>query len=218
MSVFTDGSKSTRLNRRYAGISSVFLFVVILLSLLASNRPAIFSAAAHVWAVSDQVQHADAAVILGGEYETRPAAAAQLYENGDVKQILVSTAGYDDTGMAQAEDINRAELIRLGVPASAIVDFAGGLSNTYEEACALALWAEHNGVHRLVVPTEMFPSRRVRWILRRELGKRQIDVRVVTVSPTFYNFDNWWKRQSAPSDFAGEIMKYLYYRVRYWRS
>jgi uncharacterized SAM-binding protein YcdF (DUF218 family) len=216
MSVLADRSKSTWLNKRYVRIGSVCLFAVALLSLLATNSSELLSLAGHAWSVSDPMHRADAAVILGGGFETRPAAAAQLYKNGDVREILVSTAGDDLTGMIEPE--NRALLITLGIPASAIGAFGNHPSNTYEEARALALWAEHNGVHRLIVPTEIFPSRRVQWILRQELSKIHVDVRVETMTPTFYNFDNWWKHRSGLSNFSSEIMKYLYYRIRYWHS
>jgi hypothetical protein len=36
--------------------------------------------------------------------------------------------------------------------------------------------------------------------------------------PKAYVFDDWWDSKFGLSDFASELIKYLYYRVWYWRS
>ena len=82
----------------------------------------------------------------------------------------------------------------------------------------MAAWTEQNRVRRIIVPTEIFASRRVRWIVRRELGKVGVDAKVETLTPKSYDFDDWWDMQAGRYDFGSEIIKYLYYRVRYWRS
>lgn len=56
-------------------------------------------------------------------------------------------------------------VLSLNVPSQAVVMFGSGLRNTYEESCGLAAWVKGSGAHRLIIPTELFPSRRVRWIL-----------------------------------------------------
>jgi uncharacterized SAM-binding protein YcdF (DUF218 family) len=219
MTEFSDGFgaavsvRSGHLRRR----ALIFLSVVV--TLVGVFAPTILGLVGHLWAVSDRLQHADAAVVLGGGFESRPAAAAQLYKDGDVSQILVSSAGTLDTGSgAGLDNIDREALIKLGIPASAIVEFGNHPSSTYEEARALAAWTEQNRVRRIIVPTEIFASRRVRWIVRRELGKVGVDAKVETLTPKFYDFDDWWDSETGLFDFGNEIIKYLYYRVRYWRS
>jgi uncharacterized SAM-binding protein YcdF (DUF218 family) len=221
MTELSDGLKAPPLPRTHLRRNAVIVPIAVLVALVAFaalELPAILHGVGHRWAVSDPLRHADAAVVLGGGFEMRPAAAAQLYKDGAVAQILVSTAGGDHPGIADPGNIDRQALIKLGVPASAIVEFGDHPANTYEEARALVEWAEQNRVRRIIVPTEIFPSRRVRWILRHELGKVGVDARVETLVPEFYNFDDWWERKSGLSDFESELIKYLYYRVRYWRS
>lgn len=180
--------------------------------------PIALNAAGHFWAVSDPLQHADAAIVIGGGCESRPPAAAQLYRNGEVRQILLSTAGPHFTGPADPHNSNCEALTALGVPAFAIVTFGTRPTNTYEEARAAALWAEQNQLRSVIVPIEIFSSRRVRWIMRHELGKVGVDVRVETLTPKDYDLDDWWESRSGRDAFATEIVKYLYYRIRYWRS
>jgi uncharacterized SAM-binding protein YcdF (DUF218 family) len=218
MTELSDGLKAVPLPEGHLRRNAVIVPIAVLVAFAALELPAILNGVGHRWAVSDRLRHADAAVVLGGGFEARPAAAARLYKDGDVAQILVSSAGADHIGTADLGNIDRQALIKLGVPASAISEFGDHPSNTYEEARALVEWAAQNRVQRIIVPTEIFTSRRVRWILRRELGKVGVDARIETLVPEFYNFDDWWERKSGLSDFASELIKYLYYRVWYWRS
>jgi uncharacterized SAM-binding protein YcdF (DUF218 family) len=200
--------------RVIAAIGSVTLAVAC----IAVAGPTLLEVAGRTWVVSDRLGQADAAVVLGGGLESRPAAAAKLFADGNVARILVSTAETHDLAGHYQGDIDRQILIKLGVPATAITQFGDHPSSTYEEARALALWAEQNRLQRVIIPTEAFSSRRVRWIFRRELTRIGVDARVETLTPRFYRVDDWWTSRSGLTGFAGEFVKYLYYRVRYWRS
>jgi uncharacterized SAM-binding protein YcdF (DUF218 family) len=196
----------------------IFVIGAILATLVGIETPALLRSIGRAWAVSDRLEPADAVAILGGGYWTRPDVAAQLYRAGLVRHILVPTVGPDNDGISEPDNLDREALTKLGIPAAAITDFGNSPSNTYEEARDLALWAEQNRVQRIIVPTEFFSSRRVRWILRHELGKVRVHVIIDPVSPNGYNMDQWWKSKAGLSDFRNEIIKYLYYRIRYWRS
>jgi uncharacterized SAM-binding protein YcdF (DUF218 family) len=113
---------------------------------------------------------------------------------------------------------DREQLIRLGIPAAAITEFAQDPASTYDEARALALWARQNRAQRIIVPTEVFPSRRIQWIMRRELGKVGAGVMVVALPPRSYDQNDWWKNAQGIDNFGTEIIKYLYYRLAYSRS
>jgi hypothetical protein len=58
--------------------------------------------------------------------------------------------------------------LKFGVPPEAIVGFGTGNSSTYEEAHEPAAWARANGVRSIIVPTEIFSARRVRFILNKQ--------------------------------------------------
>jgi uncharacterized SAM-binding protein YcdF (DUF218 family) len=194
------------------------IVIAILVTLVWINVPALLGLAGHLWAVSDPLEPADAAVVLGGGPDLRPHAAAELYKAGRVRQILLPTIGPSNPGGAEPDNLDRDTLIKLGIPRTAIREFGNTPSNTYQEARDLAVWAKENQAQRIIVPTEIFPSRRVRWIFRRELGKVGVHVMIETLAPHDYDTDHWWQSETGPSDFRTEIIKYLYYRIRYLRS
>ena len=185
------------------------------LALVWIGRSAILDAIGRAWMVSDQLAPAEAAAVLGGGTDTRPAAAAQLYRTGLVKLILVSTGNINN---ADHDNPDRDALLKLGIPAAAITTFGKDPKNTYAEARAVARWAKQNRARRIIVPTEIFPSRRVKWIFRHELARVGVEVMVEAVAPSGYDLSNWWRFQEGRTGFQTETIKYLYYRLRYWRS
>ena len=177
------------------------VFVTICASYLAwKDRASILSIAAYKWVVSDTLGPADAIVVLGGGRD-RPYAAAQLYRRGLANQILVDN------------DRDRRAMIRLNVPPQAVASFGIGLRNTYEEACALADWAGRNSVQRFIIPTELSASRRVKWIFDRKL--REAGGHIMINVTSAYSADNWWLTTTGRDQFRTELVKYLYYRIRY---
>jgi uncharacterized SAM-binding protein YcdF (DUF218 family) len=184
----------------------VLLLGVIVFGLAWIERRALLESICSLWIVSDHLEPADAAAVLGGRPKTRPDAAAQLYRRGLVRKILVSSGGFD---------VNRDRLVELGIPPEAITEFGNNASNTYEEATALARWAEQNRAQRIIVPTEIFQSRRVAWILPRELSTVGAHVIIETLAPPSYDIDHWWQHKAGLIEFQKEAIKYLYYRIRY---
>jgi len=200
-------------------VAIVLLGAVVVFALVGFEAPAILDSVGRHWGtVSDQLELADAAVVLGGGSQSRPNAAARLYNARLVRQILIPTVGPSHTDIAEPDNPDRETLIKLGVPASAIIEFGNTPSNTYEEARDLALWLEQNRVQRIIVLTENFSSRRVHWILQRELGKVRVRVMIEIIAPHVYDIDHWWQSKAGRSNFLNEIIKYLYYRIWYWRS
>jgi uncharacterized SAM-binding protein YcdF (DUF218 family) len=157
--------------------------------------------AAAFWVVTDQVSQADAIVVLGGRVDIRPAAAAELYKRGLAPQILIPSN----------EAFDRQTLLHLGVPSQAIMAYGNNLSSTYDEAYAVAEWMTQNGARCIIVITELFGSRRVRWVFNRVLAPIGAGVQVFVAAPEEYNLDHWWENQA----FLNEVFKYLYYRLRY---
>jgi uncharacterized SAM-binding protein YcdF (DUF218 family) len=170
------------------------------------------------WIVSDPVAPADAVVVLGGGLENRPFAAASYYRQGLVKKIVLSNVHVgpaEHLGTLPTQvGATREILFKLGVPESAIETFGDDLSNTHDEALALRTWAERAGARSIIVPTEIFPARRVRWVLHRVFGS-DVVIRVVTQDPPTYRRDDWWQHEEGVVSFQNEIVKYLYYRMKY---
>jgi uncharacterized SAM-binding protein YcdF (DUF218 family) len=189
----------------YGPIAIVILAVAGLVGWL--GRESLLREAANLWIVSDPLTHADAIVVLGGNSHTRPPVAADLYRRGLANRVLVS--------YPSDWQLNRAALLKLGVPASAIEVFGKANTNTREEAVALREWAERNAASVFVIPSEPFMARRVQWIFRREFSGRPVTIEVHPFNPPGYSREGWWKTKQGSSAFQNEILKYLYYRSKY---
>ena len=90
-----------RLSAPFATAVVIVLVILPLCWLAWSERAPILTSIATSWVISDSLQPADAAVVLGGGTDTRPSAAAELYRRGLVKLILVSNAPACDFAAAQ---------------------------------------------------------------------------------------------------------------------
>jgi uncharacterized SAM-binding protein YcdF (DUF218 family) len=180
----------------------VFAAIAPLLIGAWTGREWLLRSAADQWIVSDPLGPADAVAVFGGGVTDRPFAAAQYYRQGWVPKILVD------------EPDSKAVLLKLGTPESAIQTFGHALGNTHEEALALRAWAERHNLHSIIVPTEIFSTRRVHWMLHRVFPADFV-IRVAALDPSVYNRADWWKDDNGISDFKIEFLKYLYYIVRY---
>jgi uncharacterized SAM-binding protein YcdF (DUF218 family) len=149
----------------------------------------------------------------------RPTEAARIYRGGTVRKIVVShptPSPASAMGIVPPEgEIASALLVRLGIPPSAIERLQPDVSSTYEEADAVRSWAISHEARQIIVPTDIFHTRRVKWIFEKVLRGTGIDVRVTAIDPLRYSPHNWWQREEGLSTFQNEAVKLLFYRARY---
>jgi uncharacterized SAM-binding protein YcdF (DUF218 family) len=177
-------------------------------------RSQLFTLAAQLWIVNEPLQRADAIVVLGGGMTSRPAQAARLYEQGYAAKILVMTAAKLQTdGSGVSPD--KVALLAQGVPESSIVVVGRGVASTFDEAAAVAKWAETSGARRVLVPTQFLYTRRIDWIFDRKL--KSLKGRAITISMPAedYTPSNWWKNEDTILTVQNEILRYFYYRAKY---
>jgi uncharacterized SAM-binding protein YcdF (DUF218 family) len=182
------------------------------------DRESLLRSAADAWVVSDAPGPADAVAVFGGGIEDRPFAAARYYHQGLVKKVVISNVGPGPAERLGALDpyvaANRNVLLKLGVEEADIEVFGANLTNTEEEAVALHDWARTQDIHSIIVPTELFGTRRLRWTLDRVFSG-DAKLQVVEVSSHDVRRDNWWKTDAGILSFQNEIIKYMYYRIKY---
>jgi uncharacterized SAM-binding protein YcdF (DUF218 family) len=182
-------------------------------------REPVLVGAANLWIVSDPISRADAVVVLAGGLATRPFVAAELWRRGLADKILISQ-GPEERAVSMGAipshtERNREILLKLGVPAGAIETFGTANKNTRDEAAALREWAERNAASSFIIPTEIFPARRVGWIFRREFFGTAVSIEVPSVEPPNYTRRDWWKTEHGLVAFQNEVLKYIYYRLKY---
>jgi hypothetical protein len=183
------------------------------------GRAPLLRSAASLWVVSDPLTRADAIVVLGGNPQLRPVIAADLYRRGLADKILVSQTAELEQGAVSAipsdTELSCAALLKLGVPPAAVEIFGVANRNTRDEAVALREWTERNAISVFIIPTEIFSARRVRWILHRELSGSSVRIEVPSFEPPGYTRREWWKTEQGVIAFQNELLKYMYYRLKY---
>ena len=166
--------------------------IVVLSALVAGvwlERETLLQKAADLWIVSNPVTRSDVVVVLGGGVDMRPFVAAELYKQGLVTKVLVSQVV--ETRSSQLLELpghserNRLVLQRLGVPDAAIEIFGNSNKSTRDEAVALRHWANRHGVSSMVIPTEIFAARRVRWIFNREFAGSSVRLEIPAFEPGY---------------------------------
>lgn len=205
---------------RHAGqLALILTFFALIFAVAWTARASILRGVADLWIVSDDTDKADAIVVLGGGLGARPFVAADLYKRGLAQQILIANVRPDPVAelkiVPPETDLTRQVLIRLGVPPAAIIEFGDDVSSTYEEARAILDWAKNSGAKSLIIPTEIFPARRVRWIFQHELAAADVRVTVQAHRPRGYGSEDWWRHEDGLITFQNEVIKFIYYRLKY---
>jgi len=182
-------------------------------------RAPLLTGLAEAWVVNDPMAKADAIVILGGGIENRPFAAARLFHDGVAPQILymdVKLNAAEELGVTLSEkEETRRILLSNNVPETAITLIGSSVGSTYDESRAVRAWLEKSGAKSIVIPTDVFHTRRARWVFRKELRGTKTQIHVVAVDPRRYKINDWWRHEEGVIAFQNEIIKSIYYWFKY---
>ncbi len=195
------------------------MLLVGLAAVACALRVPLLRAAARAWIVDQPPTKADVIVVLGGGNDTRPFAAARLFQAGYAPNILLMNPRPSpavELGLYPSEaEIGRQQLLRSGVPTNAITIASEWVTNSFDESVVLRHWGMSNHIQRAIIPTDIFHTRRVRWLYGRELRGSGIQATIVAVPVNQYSQTNWWQREEGIIGFQNEVLKFAYYRLRY---
>ena len=90
-----------------------------------------------------------------------------------------------------------------------------GVKSTYEESVALRDWSKTNAIKSVIIATDIFHTRRARWLFRKELKNTGIRVTVDAVPARDYTASNWWRDERGVVAFQNEVLKSAYYWAKY---
>lgn len=192
------------------------LILFLLGTLLFVFRHPLMTAAAHAWILDEKIDKSDAAVVLGGGVDTRPFFAADLYQRKIVPLVLLAEVKRGPAAllnlMPSDSDASMAVLLKQGVPESAIQRIGDGVNNTRDEAVGVREWLKgHPDTKRLIIGTDPFHTRRVRYIFQHELQELPVQLIVTSIPTKRYDPLQWWNTEQATLDFQNEIAKMIYY-------
>lgn len=195
------------------------LLILALLGALYCFRAPLLRGAAGAWIVNESLSPADLIVVLGGGADTRPFEAARLFHLGLAPKILVMNPRPSPAvqlGLVGTEAaLSRGILLRQGVPDNDIIMAATLVTNSFDESMVVRNWSATNGVRRVIIPTDVFHTRRVRWLYRKELRATGITAEIEAVPPHEYTVQDWWQHEQGVIAFQNEVLKYAYYRIKY---
>jgi uncharacterized SAM-binding protein YcdF (DUF218 family) len=189
---------------------SVFCFIF---------RGPLLTGLAKAWIVNDPLEKADAIVVLGGGLETRPFEAARLYHEGLAPKVLlmdVKLAPTTKLGITAPEmDLTRQVLLKQEVPGPDCITVGHGVGSTYDESRAVRAWLAETGARKVIIPTDLFHTRRVRWLFHKQLKGTGATVKVRAVAPSEYSASDWWTHEEGLIAFQNEVVKSIYYLFKY---
>jgi uncharacterized SAM-binding protein YcdF (DUF218 family) len=176
-------------------------------------------AAARVLTVNDAEAPADYLVVLGGDAETRPSAAADLYHERFAPKVLIFEHKTDQvTGLGLVsthDELYRKVLELKGVPATAIERLPGIVKSSWDEAQVLQRFLISYPAQRVILVTSVEHTRRARWVFRKVLGRMPVEVRVAPVHHLRFDETNWWKSDAGIRTYLHEYLKLPFYWLRY---
>ena len=200
-------------------VAWTLLIVLAALVLAFVFRRPLLVAAGKLWVVDESVVPADAVVVLGGGAQTRPFAAAEFVQQHLTTNVLLADVQPNPTdklGITTREShASRAVLLKKGVHENYITSIGTNASSTIDEARALRAWAIAHRPKAIIIPTDLFHTRRVNWLMEKQLEDLNVDVRVVALDTQEYNRTNWWQKEQGVVAFQNELIKYALYRWSY---
>jgi uncharacterized SAM-binding protein YcdF (DUF218 family) len=192
---------------------------LMVLALLWVFRQPIFQGFVEAWTVDIPLEKADAIVVLGGGVDIRPFEAARLYKQGKADRVLVAAPPLRRTaqlGLVKSHGELNCEVLRHeGVPEEVIFILGKDLSNTFQEATAVRQWVETAAAKVIIIPTEFIHTRRVGWMFDKVLAGSGCKAIVTAVENPEYASHNWWMSEAGVVAVQNEVLKYVYYRLKY---
>jgi len=168
----------------------------------------------------DPLEHADAIFVLAGTRMVRPLEAVDLYKAGWAPLIVLSPGRLEPSERLLRErgipfppesELLRNTLIRLGVPASAIVMSDDSVDNTASEANLLRAMVIARHWHRVIIVTSKYHVRRAGFAFRR--GLEHTGAAPIMRASRYDNSDpaNWWRNRADVRFALSEWQKLLLY-------
>jgi uncharacterized SAM-binding protein YcdF (DUF218 family) len=163
--------------------------------------------------------HADAVYVLGGSAKDRGREAARLYAQGFSERFVFTGAPVNTNLEALGIDSTEAECtrhiaVREGIPLRLTTALNKGTS-TIEESNALLAQAIADGSDTVMVVSNRFHLRRVRFVFRERFRKAGITVLLHGAPSTQFDERTWWASEEGLIMLNNEYVKLAYYHLKY---
>lgn len=145
--------------------------------------------------VGDPLQKSDVVVLLGGGDQLRMQEAVEIYQDKQAGMVVLTETGETDpeTGILYSQ-LQKEEMLALGVPDGGIEFTREHGNSTYEEAYAVRdLLTQSGRVRSAIIVTDPYHTLRTRLIFRDVFRETGIRLNVRPVRSHWYRSTTWWQ-------------------------
>jgi uncharacterized SAM-binding protein YcdF (DUF218 family) len=202
----TSGARRSRRRQRGGILGSLagLLFIIVFCAAIYLARRPLMRFVGESWVVEDQLEHADAILVLSDDnfFADRATRASELFRQKLAPVIVAS--GRRLRPSAGIAELMEHDLVERGVPREAVIRFPQDADNTREEAIALAALVTEHHWHGVIVATSNYHTRRARYIFR-HVFPESIDVRFASARDGDFDADHWWENRKSFKVFTREL-------------
>ena len=198
----------SRRNRRIA----VAILVGVTVVAAYCEREPLLSAAGRWLNISSPLSHpVDDVMVLGGDAEMRPLAAAAIFRAGLAQRVLVPQVIASDEVidgiMPPHHEVVRQVLVRSGVSPNAVVLLPVVVDSTDREARCLADFLRGHPSRRVAVVTSDFHTRRTRLLFNRDCVLHAANLSFIGAPTDGFDASNWWRFETGLIVYIDEYLK-----------
>jgi uncharacterized SAM-binding protein YcdF (DUF218 family) len=183
---------------------SVLFLIVFCLVIYAARRP-LLRLAGESWVVEDQLEPADALIVLSDDnfFADRATRASELFRQKLAPTVVAS--GRRLRPSAGISELMEHDLIERGVPKDRIIRFPHDADSTREEAQALCALVAQHGWRNVILVTSNYHTRRARYIFDRVFPDA-VAVRVASARDGDFDPQTWWQNRKSLKEFSREVV------------
>jgi uncharacterized SAM-binding protein YcdF (DUF218 family) len=198
-------------------LACIFFCIMLIAIGIAFKTPILQSFSNHLMK-QDKLEKADLLVVLSGEAYDRGNEAAKLYKQGYASQIVCPGGNIEGALLALGDtlyesDVCKMDIVRNGVPGSAVTVLHYGTS-TREEADTILSYCEEHHATKIIIVTSLFHTRRAASVYKKRFAAAGIKVLMNGAHDMRFDEDYWWQNEYGLIGLNNEYMKTLYYLIR----
>jgi uncharacterized SAM-binding protein YcdF (DUF218 family) len=185
------------------GCGCLSLLLLIGAAVLYIFHAAVLTALGGYLVLDEPPVKADVVVVLGGDdFGMRTIKAAELVQAGYAPYALLSGPA---TLLSYESETMLAYAIQQGYPVSLFQQYQHDGSSTREEEALLATELQRRGVHRILLVTSNYHTRRASYLFH--LLAPWLEVHTVAAPDPYFTPGAWWRTRSGRKTFVLEWAK-----------
>lgn len=164
-------------------------------------------------------QYTEACFILGGNSYERGLQGVEMYKLFPQQRFVATGGNYPlqiqalDTMMTEAQ-LTRHIMCRKGVPSEQI-DMLQTAHSTMDESEEILAYCKTNGIKNITIVSSSLHLKRVSWVFNDKFEEAGITVHYTGANAIEYDYTNWWKNEEGLIMVNNELVKLLYYAIKY---